>query len=282
MLFAVVACGPTNPVDPNLTPSPPDAASPEASAISFADSGAEAAAPVKDAGSCDPPDMLVILDRSDSMSTNVGTQGSRIDLAMSAIDTITAPPTDGTVRFGFQVLPQIGGAECSTELVVPIGLGNGTKISGALGAMSPQLDYGTPIGAALTSAEQTLAGTKTQGRDQYILLITDGGECCSCSTDAADLAQAQKLYQAGVKIFAVGFGGDDDPVLLDNLACAGHTAQNFATDCTCDNAGNCQLASTVNASTTQLYYKASDGAALKQAVASITNQVCCDCNVNPN
>ena len=175
----------------------------------------DAPAPTE-AGSCDPPDMLVILDRSESMSVNVGTQGTRINLAMAAINTITQPPTDSALRFGLQTLPAIGGAECSTQLVVPMALDTSSSITHALGTMSPQLDYGTPIGGALTSALGTFAKNKVGTRKQYVLLLTDGGECCSCNTNDYDIGVAQQLYAAGVETFVVGFGGDDDPVLLND------------------------------------------------------------------
>jgi len=275
----VAACGPGPVVTPDIEPTA-DAA-PEAAPIRFVDASSDAPLLEKEAASCDPPDMLVILDRSDSMSSMVGTQGTRIDLAISAIKTITQAPTDTSVRFGLQVLPQVGGVECSTQLVVPMSLGTGAAIQNALVQMSPQLDYGTPIGGALVSAQQTLAKSKVSGRDQYVVLITDGAECCSCNTDDYDIGVAQQLYAAGIKLFAVGFGGDDDPVLLNNLACAGHTAANFATDCDCVGDA-CKLSAKVDSTKTQDYYKATDGTALKKAVASITNQVCCDCNVNPN
>lgn len=90
----------------------------------------------------------------------------------------------------------------------------------------------------------------------------------------------QKLESEGIDTYVVGFGGDDDPVLLNDLACAGHTASSFATSCTCTN-GACRASSSINASTTQLYFKASDGAALKSALVTITNQTCCGCNL-PN
>jgi hypothetical protein len=84
-----------------------------------------------------------------------------------------------------------------------------------------------------------------------------------------------------VETFVVGFGGDDDPVLLNDLACAGHTATNFTTSCACTN-GACKASTSINAQTTPLYFKASDGNALKQALASIANQTCCGCNVPVN
>ena len=250
-------------------------------APSFAFSDAMADVKPAEAGSCEAPDMLVILDRSESMSSMVGTQGSRISLAISAIEKITAAPTDTALRFGFQTLPAIGGAECSTQLVVPMGAGNGAAITSALGAMSPQLDFGTPIGGALTSALATLAKNKDPNRKQFVLLVTDGGECCSCNTNDYDVGIAQQLAAAGVQTFVVGFGGDDDPVLLNDLACAGRTASNFATSCACTN-GACNASTSINAQTTPLYFKASDGTGLKQALASIANQTCCGCNVSPN
>jgi hypothetical protein len=247
--------------------------------FAFADARPDVTPP--DAGSCEAPDMLVILDRSESMSSAVGMQGTRISLAISAIQKITAAPTDTAIRFGFQTLPAIGGAECSTQLVVPMGSGNGVAISTSLTTMNPQLDYGTPIGGALTSALSTLAKVKDPNRKQYVLLVTDGGECCSCNTNDYDVGIAQQLAAAGVETFVVGFGGDDDPVLLNDLACAGHTATNFATSCACTN-GACKASTSINATTTPLYFKASDGTGLKQALASIANQTCCGCNVSPN
>jgi hypothetical protein len=251
-----------------------------APSFALADAHFDAPAPTE-AGSCDPPEMLVILDRSESMSVNVGTQGTRINLAMSAIDAIVQPPTDSALRFGLQTLPAIGGAECSTQLVVPMGLDTSSAITHALTSMSPQLDYGTPIGGALTSALGTLSKNKVGTRKQYVLLLTDGGECCSCNTNDYDVAVAQQLYAAGVETFVVGFGGDDDPVLLNDLACAGHTASNFNASCACTSAG-CRASTSINASTTPLYFKAGDGVALKKALASIANQTCCGCTVSPN
>ena len=246
----------------------------------FPDAAGDVGPAKADGGSCDPPDLLIILDRSESMSASVGSQGSRIDLAISAIKSITQAPTDTSVRFGLQVLPQIGGAECSTQLVVPMNLGASQPIANALTTMSPQLSYGTPIGAALQSALTTLAKVKVANRPQYLLLITDGAECCSCNTNDYDLAVAQQLAKAGIKTFVVGFGGDDDPVLLNNLACAGGTAANFPTGCTCTSAG-CAVSPSVDSKTTSLYFKASDGLTLKKALASVTNQACCGCNL-PN
>ena len=275
----LLACGPALPPDHFEAGTPPDGGTADAPSFVFSDAMPDVQP--AEAGSCEAPDMLVILDRSESMAAPVGTQGTRISLAMSAIQKITAAPTDTSIRFGFQTLPAIGGAECSTQLVVPIGDAKGSAIATAVGTMNPQLNYGTPIGAALTSALSTFAKNKDPERKQYVLLVTDGGECCSCNTNDYDIGITQQLAAAGVETFVVGFGGDDDPVLLNDLACAGHTASNFATSCACTN-GACKASASINASTTPLYFKASDGTGLKQALASIANQTCCGCNVPVN
>jgi hypothetical protein len=280
LFFTLAACGPTSPPDVSDGGSVETSdAGRETGPLRFADASMPEASAKNDA-SCDSTDMMIILDRSESMTSLVGNSGTRIDLAIGAINYITAPPTDQSVRFALQVLPQIGGATCSTELAVPMKIGNGNAIASTLSSMSPQVDYGTPIGVALQSVDGTLAQNKVSGHTQSVVLITDGGECCNCGTNDADVAAVQKLYGEGIETFVVGFGGDDDPVLLNDLACAGHTATNFATSCTCTN-GACVASSSIDAQTTQVYFKASDGVALKSALVTITNQTCCGCNV-PN
>jgi hypothetical protein len=137
---------------------------------------------------------------------------------------------------------------------------------------------GTPIGGALQGAGAELQKIKVGGRAQYVVLITDGGE--TDMTDDQDTAIVQSLYKAGVETYAVGFGGDDDPTLLNRVACAGHTASDMKS-CACT-ANGCDVSPSLPTGTT-LYYKAVDELALKTAVASITNNTCCNCTpLSPN
>ncbi len=87
-------------------------------------------------------------------------------------------------------------------------ISNGNTIASTLTSMSPQVDYGTPIGVALQSVDATLAQNNRRAHH--------GRRCSS-----------------------------------------------------------------IDAQTTQLYFKASDGVALTSALVMITNQTCCGCNV-PN
>jgi len=138
-----------------------------------------------------------------------------------------------------------------------------------------QLELGTPIGGALHVAQATLASAKVPNRKQYAMLVTDGGETCNSD---GPLPVVQSLAASGIDTFVIGFGAAVDAALLNDLACAGKTAKSFASSCTQSTSG--WVASVP--STTHVYYDASDGPALKTALATITNDVCCGCNVPVN
>ncbi|HEY1954158.1 MAG TPA: vWA domain-containing protein [Polyangiaceae bacterium] len=277
----------------------------------FGEAGAPDATPTGDAA-CNPPDMLIVLDRSLSMnaapSTNetcrtdaktcssgaqccsgvctshkcigngdAGASVSKWTLAEQAVDFVTQAPTDETIRFGLELLPDKGsaGQSCgSGDLALPMGLDNGAGIAGILSTTT--LQCCTPIGGALQAAATTLSAAKVPNRAQYALLVTDGGETCTADSS---LPVVDSLEANGVDTFVVGFGGKADAALLNDLACAGHTATSFATSCSCT-ANGCT--STVDATTTHVFFDAADGPALQTALATITNQTCCGCNVPVN
>src|ERR1700690_21737 len=68
-----------------------------------------------DSSACDPPDMLVVLDHTDSMeqtpngsnppNTDAGHATSKWVLACDAVKAVTAPPADQTLRFGLELFP---------------------------------------------------------------------------------------------------------------------------------------------------------------------------------
>lgn len=236
--------------------------------------------PESDGGSCNPPDMLVVLDRSDSMSKPPGgadAGASKWSLAVSAIEDISAAPIDTTLRFGLELLPDQAGTKgdagsCASGLLaIDPGLGNGAAIATTLG--STQLLNSTPIGGALAVAQTTLAGEHVDGRGQNVLLVTDGKETCDGNPA---LPIVQSLAAAGVHTYVVGFGGAVDAAGLNDLACAGETAQNFPGPCKQTQTG--WVASVPD--TKHVFYDATSGDDLKNALDAITNGTCCGCQVN--
>jgi hypothetical protein len=262
-------------------------------------------------GSCDAPDMLIVLDHTDSMSdeptgkkppnTVAGQMLSKFYLATQAIKAVVAPPLDQKVSYGLELFPLdpqtvdagAGMGTCSTlsqllsgmastnkscqpaEVPIPPGPGNGTAISNLLDPFTLRLCVSTPIALALGTASAELQSIRKSGIAQYILLVTDGGETCKGDVTLT----AQQLATAGIKTFVVGFGGLDagsagvNVPLLDDVACAGMTAPGFPAGCT-KGANGYTATSTTGA---PLFYSAEDGASLQAALQKITSSVCCGC-----
>jgi von Willebrand factor type A domain len=268
-------------------------------------------APTDGAGSCTPPQMLIVLDHTDSMSDEPnGTQPGNTDaghaktkwvLATEAIKAIVAPPADTKLAFGLELFPldpatvtdagATGKCETLTALLggtastntqctpaeVPIAPaeGTGNAITTLLDPETLRLCVSTPIALALGTAKAELKAVAQPNVPQYVLLVTDGGETCSGDVVAA----TQALAAEGVKTFVVGFGSADagsagvDSKLLDQTACAGETAIGFPAPCTETDAGY-TATSTKGA---DIFYLAEDGASLQTTLQSITSKLCCGC-----
>jgi hypothetical protein len=263
-----------------------------------------------DGSSCIAPDMLVVLDHTDSMSdephgtqppnTAAGQKLTKWWLATDAVKAIVAPPLDTKVAYGLELFPldpqtvDAGGTGCKTlsqllsgtastntscqpaEILVPPGTSTGTTITGILDPATLRLCVSTPIALALGTAQTELLSIAKTGVAQYVLLVTDGGETCGGDVTAA----AQKLAAAGVKTFVVGFGSADagaagvNVKTLNDAACAGMTAIGFPGPCTLADGGG-YVATKPDGP--PVFYLAEDGASLQAALQKITSTVCCGC-----
>lgn len=265
-----------------------------------------------DGGSCTPPDMLIVLDHTDSMSsqpnggrpanTMAGHMLTKWYLATQAVKAVVAPPMDQKVAYGLepfpldpQVITDAGGTgTCETltnllngitatntscqpgEVLVSPATGTGTTITNILDPETMKLCISTPIALALGTARSELQSSAKSGVSQYVLLVTDGGETCKGNV----VGVTQQLAAAGIKTFVVGFGAADagakgvNTKLLDNVACAGETATGFPAPCTLGDAGGYVATTTAGP---PLFYLAEDGASLQTALQKITSSICCGC-----
>jgi Mg-chelatase subunit ChlD len=195
------------------------------------------------------PDMLLVLDRSNSM------QGNGVDRwtpSVAGIKAITRS-LDDRVDFGLMAFPGRGtgavgtGQSCAAGTIeVPIGSGSAAAIANSLDGL--QLVQSTPTAASLEAARTALTATTAQPVNvdvgsspiaaKYVVLVTDGAPNCSNGTtggtrggtDAAavdaTVAAVEALAAAGVKTYVLGFGTKTDPTLaaaLDRMAQAGGT-----------------------------------------------------------
>ena len=247
---------------------------------------------------CEPPDMLIVLDRTMSMhrqpSGDPAPQNqhelSKWYLAINAIETVTTEYEE-RLRFGLELFPRdpddgscvtlterIDGktatnSECDQgEMLISPNTSTASAIALALDPETTLLCNTTPIGAGLNTAATHLAKLKSPIRPQYALLVTDGQDTCETPDP---VKRVQALAAAFVSTFVVGFdssGKGIDPKTLNNMACAGRTAPDFDNNCV-DQGGGSYVAA--NPSGTMLFISASDGVDLQNELGTVAGLVGC-------
>ena len=152
-------------------------------------------------------DMLIVFDVSGSMNSLL--EGQRmIDLAKQAISQAMAviPPQAevGLRVYAHRVDKSNRDASCKdTELLVPIGKGNGPTIASMVQMLQPK--GWTPIAYSLEQAAGDFAGNKESLHT--IVLVSDGEETCG----GDPLAAARSLTQQGFKVVinTIGFNVEE-------------------------------------------------------------------------
>lgn len=175
-----------------------------------------------------PPNLLVVLDRSCSMTDKVGNK-TKWDIAVAALDKLT---TDYAmkIRFGLTLFPDLVKPNCAQDKIpVPTGPGNEMAIQKLLDASLMQADMYYPKGPCVTNidtAVQQGAGDPAlmdMTRADYMVLLTDGQQaaCNAGGGDAGTVMTLQNLANAGVHTFVIGFGSSVSVKALDSFAMAG-------------------------------------------------------------
>ena len=178
-----------------------------------------------------PPNLLVVLDRSCSMTSAVGAT-TKWAIAVQAIDLLTTSYA-GKIRFGLAMFPDLVAPSCGQDAIpIPVAPGNEAAIQSMLNAALANADPYFPDGPCVTNidtAMQQAAGepafTDTT-RSSYALLITDGKQagCSAAGGDAGTTQIITDMATAGVSTFVVGFGAGVDPAQMDVFAEGGGVA----------------------------------------------------------
>jgi hypothetical protein len=158
----------------------------------------------------DPPDMLIVLDRSGTMILPIagGTRWSVMKAALKAL----VHARDGNIRFGLSVFPTDNACTVDPGARVPIALNNEIPISNYLDSVGP--NGSTPAHFALQEALAYYQSITPNPAGRYVLFATDGAPNCGgdpptdeVSTDAETVAAVTALANAGVHTFVLGYGG---------------------------------------------------------------------------
>jgi len=252
---------------------------------------------------CEPPDVLVVLDRTASMAERpdgtfppnspAGHAETKWSIALAAVEALSSE-LEMTIRFGIALFPRApAGTACVTlserlagtkatnpqceagEVLVSPNIATANAIGLTLDPEQTRLCTSTPIGAGLATARMQLAATRGPSRSQYVLFVGDGADTCNAELA---LSNTDALARDGVKTYVVAFDNGApagvDAGLLNDMACAGGTSAGFPNGCTADAAGNYRA---TNRTGTRLFMTATDSAALATAFRDVAGSVCCGC-----
>ena len=122
-----------------------------------------------------PPDLMIVLDRSGSMSDPPGSGGASKWMQVTGALDATVMQLQSQIKFGLEYFPT--DSDCAVAAPdVPVGPNSGAAIAASIGAHMP--DGLTPTADAIHNATVSLMSVGDQN-PKYILLATDGDPTCS-------------------------------------------------------------------------------------------------------
>ena len=225
--------------------------------------GSLAAAPraARAADECTPSRLMVILDKSSSMTGTIGGV-SKWSIATGALDSV-ATSYQNSIELGLMIFPEPN--ECSPGAVfVEPALGSRSDMMSVLGEAPPVGGNWTPMAQTLEVAAVEPSLT-TPGGTPYVVLITDGWQWCDpydASTRFAPVEAIASLNANGITTFVVGFGASVDALALNQMAVEAGTAR-----AGCDPSGD------TPDSPNPCYFQADDPAGLLDALNGVALEV---------
>lgn len=177
-----------------------------------------------------PPNLLLVLDRSCSMTQGAGNGMTKWKAAVDAIVAMTTVHA-GKLRFGLSVFPDIVAPSCSQDaIVIPPGENNEAAIQAFLTSALAQNDPYFPDGPCVTNIDTAIEQAsvapelKDPTRDNYVVLLTDGAQSSNCADAGGDAGTTMllgQMFAAGLPTYVIGFGNGVDAQALTAFANAG-------------------------------------------------------------
>jgi hypothetical protein len=189
------------------------------------------------------PDMLIVLDRSGSMTPRFNaTMTDRWNPSVAALKQVTEE-LQHVIHFGLMTFPAksaMGGTTCAAPggLDVPIEGGNAAQIATALDNATPDIGQ-TPTDLAMKEALNVLGSALSTPDEvttpKYVLLVTDGEPSCRAGvveqTRIAATKQAiEALYDQGIKTYVVGYDVPAAAGVMNDFAMSGGTDKYIPVD----------------------------------------------------
>jgi len=212
--------------------------------------------------SCTPSRMLMVVDKSSSMTATVdGTGKSKWQLAQEAITSLSNT-YENKIDLGINIFPNPSQCAPGKTLVEP-GPAHASAIIATLGAPPPASGNYTPMSQSIDVAANDVL-LADPSRHPAILLITDGWQWCSpydASTRTWPIDSVVAAKNQGIKVYVVGFGDSVDVVTMNKMAyAAGTSLPGCNPNNTTLTGNNC-------------YYQVDSGAALMAALNTISTSV---------
>ncbi len=178
-----------------------------------------------------PPDLLLVVDKSGSMSETLGTGDVKWWVMRDALTSIVSD-YEGGINFGLLLFPF--GSECTAGIVSSQIGAPASDISLTLNLTIPA--GGTPTHTTLQGALQYYNGIDVNPQGRYVLLATDGQPNCRDMNDpnvptvTETIAAINALRSANIPTYVLGFGDavNNDPTTLQSMAEAGGTGNYYA------------------------------------------------------
>jgi Mg-chelatase subunit ChlD len=168
------------------------------------------------------PDILLVLDRSTSMSdgtkTASGTGSTRYKDLVAALNQVL-PPTDASINWGLMLFPHKPGDGCTAgEVDVTPRPQNTSAVAAAYDPKVISPGGSTPMAISIKNAVRALAAL-SDANPKYIVLATDGGPDCGSVEGAIAAVHMSSL--SGIPVFVISLSDEGSPDTLNKLAVAG-------------------------------------------------------------